>query len=166
MQPLHGWAVNCAEFASVTFTFIKRQRFDQWQPTGNAFTTNACKTAPGASKHIKWAYHDTFGEVVEYSGFESERLLTDNRVREGEAHKEGLESSEISLGGHSKPDRGCTESPCCPLVMVSGTVFATSTDPDLLVNEKIWILYFKKFKKILISTEAVVIFNIIFFLHN
>ncbi len=110
MQPLHGWAVNLGESASVTFTFIKKQIY-----TEIAFTTNTCKTAPGqASKHIKGAYPDTFGEVVEYSGFESERFPTNNRVREGEAHKEGLESSEISLKGHSKPDTGCAESPCCP----------------------------------------------------
>lgn len=60
-------------------------------------------------------YHDTLGEVVEHCGLECEHLPPDDRVGQRQAHKEGLEGSEASVGSQAKTHWGSTERPCSPL---------------------------------------------------
>ena len=61
------------------------------------------------------AFHDTLGEVVEHCGLECEHLPPDDRVGQRQAHKEGLEGSEASVGSQAKTHWGSTERPCSPL---------------------------------------------------
>ena len=77
-------------------------------------------------------YHDALGEVVEDGGPEDEHLATDDGVGQGEAEEERLEGSEGSVRGRPRPTEDVQKAPAAHLVMVSGTVFSSVTEPESL----------------------------------